>query len=262
MFKINQLRKIKENKNKFAGLVLYDSTFCKAAVAGGIDVVLVGDSVAMTVFGNKTTIAATMEMMLAHTVAVAKAATDVLIVADLPYMSYSSFDEARLNASKLMQSGADMVKLEGEQEWVIETVRHLTNYGIPVCAHIGLTPQYYHQIGGNKVMGKSDVDYQRILKAAISLDKAGAEMIVLECIPSLLGQEISNSTKAATLGAGAGIDCDGQVMLMYDLIGLSGHHIKFAKDYLSETNNVIHAVNNYVSDVKKLKFPSQEHTYS
>ncbi|RTL13156.1 MAG: 3-methyl-2-oxobutanoate hydroxymethyltransferase [Neisseriaceae bacterium] len=261
MFKIGHLRKIKATKNKFAALVLYDNAFCKTAVEGGIDLVVVGDSVVMSLFGSKTTINATMEMMIAHTEAVAKSSSSIMVVADLPYMSYSNFEDARLNASKLMKAGADMVKLEGDQDWVIETVKHLTEYGIPVCAHIGLTPQFYHQIGGNKIMGRDDKEYQRLLTAAKSLDSAGAEMIVLECIPSTLGKEITETINAITLGAGAGVNCDGQVMLAYDLIGLSGNNIKFAKDYLIETNNIKQAINNYVSDVKSSKFPDEKHSY-
>lgn len=261
MFKINQLRKVKETKDKFAALVLYDSSFCKVAVEGGIDLVVVGDSVTMSVFGSKTTITATMDMMIAHTNAVSQAASGIMIVADLPYMSYSNFEDARSNSAKLMKAGADMIKLEGDQVWVIETVRHLTEYGIPVCAHIGLTPQFYHQIGGNKIMGRKNEEYQRILNTAKSLDSAGAEMIVLECIPTALGQEITETIGAVTLGAGAGVNCDGQVILMYDLVGLSGKNIKFAKNYLSETNSILQAVSNYVSDIKSLKFPSAEHSY-
>ena len=261
MFKIKQLRKIKETSNKFAALVLYDNAFCNAAVEGGIDLVVVGDSVVMSVFGSKTTINATMNMMVDHTNAVTQSSNNIMVVADLPYMSYSTFEDARLNSAKLMKAGADMVKLEGDQPWVIETVRHLTEYGIPVCAHIGLTPQFYHQIGGNKIMGRNDTEYQRILTAAKNLDSAGAEMIVLECIPANLGEEITQSINAVTLGAGAGVNCDGQIMLMYDLIGLSGKSIKFAKNYLVETNSIKQAINNYVSDVKSSKFPDEEHSY-
>lgn len=261
MFKINQLRKVKSTNNKVAALVLYDKTFCNVAVEGGVDLVVVGDSVVMSIFGDKTTISATMEMMIAHTEAVAKSSSSIMVVADLPYMSYSDFEDARLNASKLMKAGADMVKLEGDQGWVIETVQHLTEYGIPVCAHIGLTPQFYHQIGGNKIMGRDDKEYQRLLTAAKTLDSAGAEMIVLECVPSILGKEITESVNAVTLGAGAGISCDGQVMLAYDLIGLSGGTIKFAKNYLIETNSIKQAINNYVSEVKAAEFPDEEHSY-
>lgn len=261
MFTINQLRKIKDNKNKFAALVLYDSTFCKVASDARIDLVVVGDSVAMSVFGNRTTINATMEMMVAHTEAVAKSAQGIMIVADLPYMSYSNFKDAIQNSAILMRAGADMIKLEGDKDWVVDTVKYLTDYGIPVCAHIGLTPQYYHQIGGNKIIGRQDEEYKRILNAAINLDKAGAEMLVLECVPTSLSKEITESVKAVTLGAGAGIDCDGQVMLIYDLIGVSGKHIKFVKDYLANTNSVKQAVIHYVADVKSLKFPTSEHSY-
>lgn len=261
MFKISHLRKIKTTKDKFASLVLYDKTFCNVAVDGGIDLVVVGDSVVMSIFGSKTTINATMEMMIAHTEAVAKSSSSIMVVADLPYMSYGNFEDARLNASRLMRAGADMVKLEGNQDWVIKTVQHLTEYGIPVCGHIGLTPQFYHQIGGNKIMGRDNTEYQQLLAAAKNLDMVGVEMIVLECIPSILGKEITESINAVTLGAGAGPDCDGQVMLAYDLIGLSGETIKFAKNYLTETNSIEQAINNYVSDVKSSKFPDKEHSY-
>lgn len=261
MFKINNLRKLKFENRKFAAIVLYDYVFSSVAVEGGVDVIVVGDSVAMSLFGSKTTITATMNMMVTHTEAVAKAGSSILVIADMPYMSYSNFNDAKLNAAKLMQAGADMVKIEGQQDWVVETVKELTRYGIPVCAHIGLTPQYYHQIGGNKIMGRTDDSYAEILEAAKKLDYAGAEMIVLECIPHTLGKDITECVKAATLGAGAGIDCDGQVMLIYDLIGLTGKKIKFSKDYLSGTNNIVQAIANYVSDVKTIKFPTEEHMY-
>jgi 3-methyl-2-oxobutanoate hydroxymethyltransferase len=186
----------------------------------------------------------------------------MLVISDLPYMSYSDADEALQNAKKLMQAGAGMVKVEGGDVWVADIVRHLVERGIPVCGHIGLTPQYFHQIGAHKVMGRSEREYQDIMNAAKRLDEAGVEMLVLECIPETLGRAITESKGALTLGAGAGRECDGQVMNVYDLIGLTGAHIKFSKDYLGECGSISAAMARFVHDVKSRVFPSDEHVYT
>jgi 3-methyl-2-oxobutanoate hydroxymethyltransferase len=262
MATVRKLKTRKSTGEKFSSLVLYDHTFCRSAANADVDVVVVGDSASMLLFGHDTTVKTTMEMMVYHTEAVASAAKDMLVIADLPYMSYSDAEDALQNAKRLMQAGAGMVKVEGGEPWVADIVRHLVGRGVPVCGHVGLTPQYFHQIGAHKVMGRSSSEYQDILQAAQRLDAAGAEMLVLECIPEALGREITASTKALTLGAGAGRDCDGQVMNVYDLIGLTGAHIKFSKDYLGTSGSISAAMAQFVSDVKKCAFPSDEHVYT
>jgi 3-methyl-2-oxobutanoate hydroxymethyltransferase len=262
MATIKKLKNKKTTGEKFTSLVLYDHTFCQCAANAAVDVVVVGDSVSMLLFGHDTTVKTTMEMMVYHTEAVASAAKDMLVIADLPYMSYSKGEEALQNAKRLMQAGAGMVKIEGGDAWVADIVRHLVERGIPVCGHIGLTPQYFHQIGAHKVVGRSGREYQDIVDAAKRLDAAGAEMLVLECIPEALGREVTQFTKALTLGAGAGRDCNGQVMNIYDLIGLTGSHIKFSKDYLGTCGSISAAMAQFVSDVKNGVFPSDEHVYT
>jgi 3-methyl-2-oxobutanoate hydroxymethyltransferase len=263
--KVATVRKLKSKKatdEKFASLVLYDHTFCQSAANADVDVVVVGDSVSMLLFGHDTTVKTTMDMMVYHTEAVASGAKNMLVIADLPYMSYSDGEEALQNAKRLMQAGAGMVKVEGGEAWVADIVRNRVEHGIPGCGHIGLTPQYFHQIGAHKVMGRSERECQDIMNAAKRLDAAGAEMLVLECIPESLGQEITKSVKALTLGAGAGRGCNGQVMNVYDLIGLTGEHIKFSKDYLGECGSIPAAMAQFVSDVRNSSFPSDEHVYT
>lgn len=258
-------RKLKSKKStgeKFTSLVLYDHTFCQSAANAAVDVVVVGDSVSMLLFGHDTTVKTTMDMMVYHTQAVAGAAKDMLVIADLPYMSYSDGEEALQNAKRLMQAGAGMVKVEGGDAWVADIVRHLVERGVPVCGHIGLTPQYFHQIGAHRVMGRSERECQDIMNAARRLDAAGVEMLVLECIPETLGREVTESVTALTLGAGAGRDCDGQVMNVYDLIGLTGAHIKFSKDYLRECGSIPAAMAQFVCEVRNRAFPSDEHVYT
>jgi 3-methyl-2-oxobutanoate hydroxymethyltransferase len=262
MATIRKLENKKSTGEKFTSLVLYDHAFCHSAANAAVDVVVVGDSVSMLLFGHDTTVKTTMDMMVYHTEAVASAAKDLLVISDLPYMSYSDGDEALQNAKRLMQAGAGMVKVEGGDAWVSDIVRHLVERGVPVCGHIGLTPQYFHQIGAHKVMGRSGREYKDILNAAKLLDAAGAEMLVLECIPEALGREITESVRALTLGAGAGRDCNGQVMNVYDLIGLSGMHIKFSKNYLGECGSIAAAMERFVEDVKNRAFPSEEHVYT
>jgi 3-methyl-2-oxobutanoate hydroxymethyltransferase len=257
-------RKLKSKKStgeKFTALVLYDHTFCRSAAGAAVDVVVVGDSVSMLLFGHDTTVKTTMDMMVYHTKAVASAVLDTLVISDLPYMSYSDSEEALQNAKRLMQAGAGMVKIEGGGAWVADIVRHLVARGIPVCGHIGLTPQYFHQIGAHKVLGRSGREHKDIVDAARRLDAAGIEMLVLECIPESLGSEITESVKALTLGAGASRGCNGQVMNVYDLIGLTGAHIKFSKNYLGECGSISSAIEQFVHDVKNRTFPSEEHVY-
>lgn len=261
MATISKIKKMKIDGDIYSATVLYDYSFAKTAIEAGIDVIVVGDSVCMSMFGEKTTVPTTMDMMVYHTKAVSNAADKTLIIADLPYGAYISPNQAMENSVKLMKAGASMIKLEGEEKWTIDTVKYLTERGIPVCAHIGLTPQYFHQLGGYKTAGKTDDEQERIFNVAVDLDQAGAEMIVLECIPEHLGNKITKEVKASTMGAGAGRNCDGQVLLMYDLIGLTGGHIKFSKNFLAESDSISNAIKKFSEDVKTRKFPTKDNIY-
>ena len=256
------LRKMKGKQTKFAGLVLYDACFMRLAREAGIEVIVVGDSVGMCVLGNVTTVATTMEDMVYHTKAVAKAHDDGLLVGDLPFMSYATPELAVRNASLLMQAGAHMVKLEGGGAWAVETVAHLVQRGIPVCGHIGLTPQSFYTLGGHRVQGKRPEEATRLLEEASALQDAGAELLVLECVPKDLASDIADNLAIPVMGAGAGIHCDGQVLLAYDVLGLSGKSLKFAKNYLEHgARGPLEAFRQFAAEVKSGLFPGDEHSF-
>ena len=256
------LRRMKAKGTKFAGLVLYDACFAKLAHAAGIEVVVVGDSVGMCVLGNATTVATTMADMVYHTQAVAKGHGDGLLIGDLPFMSYATLEMAVRNATLLMQAGAHMVKLEGGGAWAAETVAFLMQRGIPICGHIGLTPQSFYKLGGHRIQGKVPEEASRLLGEARALQDAGAELLVLECVPKTLGAEISGSLEIPVMGAGAGIHCDGQVLLAYDVLGLSGSRLKFAKNYLEHgAHGPLAAFRQFIDEVRSSLFPGDENSF-
>jgi 3-methyl-2-oxobutanoate hydroxymethyltransferase len=256
------LRKMKAKRTKFAGLVLYDACFARLAHEAGIEVVVVGDSVGMSVLGNETTVATTMEDMVYHTRAAAKGHGDGLLIGDLPFMSYATQEMAILNATKLMQAGAHMVKLEGGGAWAAETVAFLVQRGIPVCGHIGLTPQSFHKLGGHRIQGKVPEEAARLLEESRALQEAGAELLVLECVPKDLAAELAEGLEIPVLGAGAGIHCDGQVLLAYDVLGLSGRTLKFAKNYLEHgAQGPLAAFRQFAKEVQTGLFPGDENSF-
>lgn len=256
------LRRMKSKRTKFAGLVLYDACFAKLAHEAGIEVVVVGDSVGMSVLGNETTVATTMEDMVYHTKAVARGHGDGLLIGDLPFMSYATLEMAVRNATLLMQAGAHMVKLEGGGAWAAATVSFLVQRGIPVCGHIGLTPQSFHKLGGHRIQGKAPDEATRLLDESRALQEAGAELLVLECVPKDLAEELVEGLEIPVLGAGAGIHCDGQVLLAYDVLGLSGKTLKFAKNYLEYgACGPLEAFRQFVQEVKTGLFPGDENSF-
>ena len=253
------LRNSKTQERKFAGLVLYDACFAKLAKEAGIEVVHVGDSVGMTVLGNETTVATTMHDMVYHIKAVAKGFQDGLLIGDLPFMSYATPEMAVRNATLLMRAGAHMIKLEGGGGWVAETVAFLSQRGIPVCGHIGLTPQSFHKLGGLRTHGKAPHEAKRLLAEAKALQDAGAELLVLECIPQDLAVKMVRSLEIPVMGAGAGIHCDGQILLAYDVLGLTNNLFKFAKNYLEQgATGPLAAFRQFAEEVKTGRFPADE----
>ena len=258
---IQKLKASKADGKKFAVITAYDFTFASLIEAAGIEVMLVGDSLGNVIQGQKTTVPVTVEQMAYHTAAVRRGAESSLLVADMPFMSYSNQTQALDNAATLMQAGAQMVKLEGG-EWLADTVHALTERGIPVCGHIGLTPQSVFKLGGYKVQGKDQQAADKMLTDAKTLQQAGADLIVVECIPAALGQQLSESLDIPVIGIGAGPHTDAQVLVLYDMLGISQRLPVFSKNYLAQTNSVQEALTAYAEEVRSGTFPPPEHCFN
>jgi 3-methyl-2-oxobutanoate hydroxymethyltransferase len=261
---IAEIAEMKRRKEKIPMLTAYDYATGKIADDAGVPMILVGDSLGMVVLGYESTLPVTLEEMLHHTRAVARAVKRALIVGDMPFMTYqASIPEALHNAARFVQqSGAHAVKLEGG-EAVAETVRRIVECGIPVMGHIGLTPQSIHQLSGFKVQGKTPEAAERLLKDALALEKAGAFAIVLECVPAPLSKLISQSVDVATIGIGAGPDCDGQVQVISDLLGLFTEFVpRHSKQYAQLAGVIGNAIAEYMSEVKAGAFPTLKHGYA
>lgn len=266
MITIDYLRQLKERDEKIAVLTSYDASFTKHLEQAGVEVILVGDSLGMVLQGHDSTVPVTVEDMVYHTKMVARAREKALLIADLPYHSYLNKEDALKNSRRLIdESGADMVKLEGAGEFVA-IAEHLIKNDIPVCGHLGLLPQSVVELGGYKVQGREESAANKIIEDAQALKNVGVEMIVLECIPQKLAKRITNEVDIITIGIGAGIDCSGQVLVLYDLLGITaGKRPKFSKDFLAESIEKISitaAIKAYVKAVKNLDFPADEHSFS
>lgn len=255
------LRKLKETAEKFVTVSLYDAPMASMAERCGVEVVLVGDSLGMTVLGYESTIPVTMEQMIYHIEAVARGNKRSLIIGDLPFMTYADTEQAMLNATRVMQAGAHVVKIEGGA-WLCDTVRCLSERGIPVCAHIGLTPQSVNKFGGFRVQGRDAKQAETLLADALALEQAGAEAIVLEAIPAALAKNITEALTMPTIGIGAGRDTDAQVLVINDILGLTEHPPKFSKNFLIEAGDIPNALKKYVHDVKSGLFPEDKHTFT
>jgi 3-methyl-2-oxobutanoate hydroxymethyltransferase len=244
-------------------LTAYDYPMALLEDRAGIDVILVGDSLAMTVLGHENTLPVTMDEMIHHTKAVVRGAKHCLIVGDMPFMSYNTSDrEAILNAGRLMkEAGADAVKLEGGVS-VKDTVRAIVKGGIPVMAHIGLTPQTISMLGGFKVQGKDAQAAQKIIDDALSLEDAGAFSVVLEAVPAPIAKMVTDRLTIPTIGIGAGVHCDGQVLVVHDMLGLFDRFTpKFAKRYVNLSEEILKAFEAYIEEVGKGTFPTDQHSF-
>lgn len=256
------LLKMKKAGEKISSLTAYDASFASILDAAGVDIVLVGDSLGMVLQGGKTTLAVSMDDMVYHTRLVAPRCQRALVVADLPFQAYESPALALHNAARLRdEAGAEVVKLEGGLE-MAETVRSLCEAGFEVCGHVGLQPQSVEKYGGYKIQGRDDDSARNILDGALALQEAGASMIVLECIPMNLATKVSQALTIPTIGIGAGVDCDGQVLVIYDVLGISGRTPRMAKNFLAEMGDIGEAVQRYVSAVKSGDFPAAEHSFT
>jgi len=257
---ISTLKQYKQANQKFSCLSLYDAHTSAIAAQQGIATLLVGDSLGMTVQGHNSTLPVTMAHMIYHTEAVTRGNDFSFIIADMPFMSYSTPEQAMSNAAQLMQAGAHMVKMEGGA-WLTETVQKLTERGIPVCAHLGLTPQSVNKLGGYSVQGRDDTQANIILEDAKALESAGADLIVLECVPSSLANTLTDTLRIATIGIGAGKGTDAQVLVVNDLIGLTQQPPKFSKNFLAETGSISSAFKAFDDQVKNGEFPSEQQSF-
>lgn len=254
-------KKIK--KQKISMITCYDYSFARIIAASNIDCLLVGDSLAMTMHGHKTTLNASVNMMALHTAAVVRGAGDKFVIGDLPFMSYRKGLTANMTyVEKIMKAGAHAVKLEGASG-NIELVRHLVDSGVPVMGHLGLTPQSVNQLGGFKVQGRDEKAQKKIKEQALQLQDAGAFSVVLECVPSKLAHDITESLEIPTIGIGAGPDCDGQVLVLQDMLGMNeGFKPKFLKTYFNGFETLKDVFNKYHSEVVESEFPTEKESYS
>ncbi|WNO09462.1 3-methyl-2-oxobutanoate hydroxymethyltransferase [Teredinibacter sp. KSP-S5-2] len=255
-----KLQAMKAQGEKFVTVALYDAPMAAMAERSGVEVVLVGDSLGMTVLGYDSTIPVTMEQMIYHIEAVSRGNKKSLIMADLPFMTYATPTQAMENAARAMQAGAHMIKIEGGS-WLTETITMLADRGIPVCAHIGLTPQSVNKLGGFRVQGRTEEKAQELFDDAKKLEAAGADILLMECVPADLAKKITEALTIPTIGIGAGRDTDAQVLVINDILGLTPIPPKFSKNFLVETTDIPGALAKYVGDVKNGVFPSNEHIF-
>ena len=258
-----ELARMKREGEKIAMLTGYDASFAALEDRCGVDTILIGDSLGNVIQGKTSTLPVTMEHMVYHTECVAQQALRPMVIADLPFGAYhESREQAIRNAGRLLAVGAEMVKIEGG-EVMAETVQFLVERGVPVCAHIGLTPQSVHALGGYRVQGRTEESAARMRREARALEEAGAAMMVLEMVPAALAGEITRAlTACATIGIGAGKECDGQVLVLHDMLGLyPGRKGRFVRDFMAEHKSIEDAVRAYVAAVKDGSFPAPEHCY-
>ncbi|TXS96445.1 3-methyl-2-oxobutanoate hydroxymethyltransferase [Parahaliea maris] len=258
---VSTLDKMKAAGEKFVCITAYDATFARLVSEAGAETILVGDSLGNVIQGHGSTIPVRMEDMAYHTACVCRANTDAMVIADLPFMAYSTPEETLRNAATLMQAGAQMVKLEGGV-WLSDSISMLVERGIPVCAHLGLTPQSVNVFGGYRVQGRTPKSAKSILADAVEIQDAGASLLVLECVPSHLATDISEKLDIPVIGIGAGPGTDAQVLVLHDLLGLSGHSPKFVQNFMDGQASVQDALRTFVQAVKSGAYPGEEHSYS
>ncbi|EPT1008309.1 3-methyl-2-oxobutanoate hydroxymethyltransferase [Vibrio parahaemolyticus] len=257
---INDLIKWKQEGRKFATSTAYDASFAQLFESQEMPVLLVGDSLGMVLQGEKDTLPVTVDDIVYHTRCVRAGSPNCLLMADMPFMSYATPEQACENAAKLMRAGANMVKIEGG-DWLVDTVKMLTERAVPVCAHLGLTPQSVNIFGGYKIQGRDQEKADRMVKDALALQEAGAQIVLLECVPAELAERITKVLDVPVIGIGAGNVTDGQILVMHDMFGISANYMpKFSKNFLAETGDMRKAVAKYIEDVANGVFPDDAHT--
>ena len=255
------LIKMKQQGEKISTITAYDASFAKLFDQAGIHAILIGDSLGMVLQGENDTLPVSIEDMAYHTKSVRNGVETSLVIADMPFMSYATTEQAFVNATKLMQAGASMVKMEGGS-WLVETIQKLVERGIPVCAHLGLTPQSVNVFGGFKIQGRNQDKALEMIEHAKQLEAAGAQLLVLECIPATLGKAITEAVSIPTIGIGAGKDTDGQILVMHDALGIACNYMpKFSRNFLVDTGDIKKAIELYINEVSLGNFPGQEHIF-
>lgn len=258
---IPSLFELKAKNEKITMLTCYDASFAALMDGCGVETLLVGDSLGMVCQGQTSTLPVTVQEVAYHTASVARGNKTALLIADMPFGSYATPQSAFDNAVKLMQAGAQMVKIEGGA-WVADTIRFLVERSVPVCGHLGLLPQSVHALGGYKVQGKTLEGAGRLKADSLAVQEAGASLLVLEAIPATLGRETTELLSIPTIGIGAGPDCSGQVLVMHDMLGVfPGHKAKFVRNFMDGQTSIAAAVGAYVAAVKDKSFPAQEHCF-
>jgi len=257
----SKLLKMKQQGEKISTITAYDASFAKIFDQAGIHAILIGDSLGMVLQGQDDTLPVSIEDMAYHTQCVRRGVENTLVISDMPFMTYATTEQAYTNATKLMQAGASMVKMEGGA-WLVDTIKGLVERGIPVCAHLGLTPQSVNVFGGFKVQGRDNEKAQEMIEHAKLLEQAGAQLLVLECIPAALGKAISEAINIPTIGIGAGKDTDGQILVMHDALGISCSYMpKFSRNFIVDTGDIKKAIELYISEVSAGNFPGPEHIF-
>lgn len=253
---IQTLQALKQEKKVIAMLTAYDATMASVISRAGVDIIMIGDSLGNVIQGHTTTVPVSIDDMTYHTRCVVAGNKGSFVIADMPFMTYATRELAFLHATKLMQVGAMMVKLEGGQ-WLLPIIKDLVDCGIPVCGHLGLTPQSIHKLGSFSMQAKDRESATVLMNTAVAIEKAGAQLLVVECIPAQLAGEISKTLKIPVIGIGAGKDVDGQVLVLYDMLGLSEPAPKFSENFLQGEISIQKAIENYVSAVKARHFPRE-----
>ena len=259
---LSTLHKMTQDGDKITMLTCYDASFAALLETAGVETLLIGDSLGNVLQGHETTLPVTLRDIVYHTACVARGAKRAFIIGDMPFGTFQlTPPETFRNAAEIMAAGAQMVKLEGGAT-MAETIAYLVQRGVPVCGHLGLTPQSVHQLGGYKVQGRQQSDAERLLEDAKLLEEAGAGMIVLEAIPSPLAKQVSDALTIPTIGIGAGVDCDGQVLVLHDMLDVfPGKKAKFVKNFMQGAGSIQVAVERYVKEVKAKTFPDREHSF-
>jgi 3-methyl-2-oxobutanoate hydroxymethyltransferase len=252
---------LRASGSKIGMLTCYDASFAALMDRCGVEILLIGDSLGMVCSGYDSTLPVTVADVAYHTAAVARGNQHALVLADMPFGSYGTPEQALANAVTLMQAGAQMVKIEGGA-WLAPTIRFLAERAVPVCAHLGLTPQFVHQLGGYKVQGKTEESAERLKQDALALQQAGAALLVLEAIPATLGKQVTELLAIPTIGIGAGPDCSGQVLVMHDMLGVfPGRKARFVRNFMEGQTSVEAAIRAYLAAVKDGSFPAPEHCF-
>lgn len=256
------LKQMKATGEKIVSLTAYDAAFARVLDAAGMDFILIGDSLGMVVQGHATTIPVTVDEIIYHTRLVVRGCERAMVMADMPFMSYSSAADCLSNAARLMkEGGAEIVKLEwGALQ--LDMVTRLTECGIPVCAHLGLTPQAIHKYGAYRVQGREHATAAKMLDDAMALEAAGADLLLLECVPMRLAEEITRNAKVPVIGIGAGPAVDGQILVLYDILDIApGKRTRFSKNYMANAGSIHGAIEKYHREVKDLQFPTAEYAF-